>query len=63
MASGVVPVIVLRAARLVRRAAIVVLSPRRRWADQLRETTAQLLGFAPTLIDGASVWDVRSIVG
>jgi hypothetical protein len=45
------------------RAAIVVLSPRRYNAEALRQTTADLLGFEPTLIDGAWVWDVRGLVG
>jgi hypothetical protein len=42
------------------RAAVVVLAPRK-YADQLRATTTDLLGFAPTWIDGAWVWDVRGL--
>jgi hypothetical protein len=45
------------------RAAVVVLSPRRRYADLLRQQATYLLGFEPTLIGGAWVWDVRPIVG
>ena len=45
------------------RASVVVLSPKRRNADALREATTDLLGFAPTTIGGAWVWDVRTVVG
>jgi hypothetical protein len=42
------------------RAAVVVLAPRKN-ADPLRAATTDLLGFAPTWIDGAWVWDVRAL--
>jgi hypothetical protein len=42
------------------RAAIVVLAPRKN-ADALREATTELVGFAPSWIDGAWVWDVRAL--
>ena len=45
------------------RAAIVVLNPDRYHAEELRQTTSDLLGFQPTLIEGAWVWDVRDLVG
>jgi hypothetical protein len=45
------------------RAAILVLAPKRHNAEALRQTASDLLGFQPTLIDGAWVWDVRSLVG
>jgi hypothetical protein len=45
------------------RAAVVVLNPDRWRAEELRQTTADLLGFQPMLIDGAWVWDVRNLVG
>jgi hypothetical protein len=43
------------------RAAVVVLAPREH-ADPLRAATADLLGFAPTWIDGAWIWDVRGLI-
>jgi hypothetical protein len=45
-------------------ASIVVLSARRQFADALRETTSALLGDRqPVMIEGAWVWDVRSLIG
>jgi hypothetical protein len=44
-------------------AAVVVLSPHRRNADALEQTTSDLLGFQPMMIGGAWVWDVRPVVG
>src|SRR6266545_6523709 len=46
------------------RAAVVVLSPRRPFADALRETVTALLDSQPPrLIQGAWVWDVRWVSG
>jgi hypothetical protein len=45
------------------RAAILVLDPDRRNAEALRQITSDLVGFQPTMINGAWVWDVRAIVG
>jgi dolichyl-phosphate beta-glucosyltransferase len=42
------------------RAAIVVLAPRKN-AAPLSAATTDLLGFPPTWIDGAWVWDVRPL--
>jgi hypothetical protein len=43
------------------RAAIVVVNPKRRNAEALRQTTSDLLGFQPQYLDGAWVWDVRNL--
>ncbi|TMM34957.1 MAG: hypothetical protein E6F99_20850 [Actinobacteria bacterium] len=42
------------------RAAVVVLGPRKN-DDALRTTTTALLGFPPTWIEGAWIWDVRAL--
>jgi hypothetical protein len=44
------------------KAAIVVLDAQKKYAPQLKQTTTELLGFAPRLVDGVWLWDVRSIV-
>ena len=42
------------------RTAVVVLGPRKN-DDALRTTTTALLGFPPTWIEGAWIWDVRAL--
>jgi len=44
-------------------ASVVVLHPAQRNGDLMRRTFTDLIGFAPTFVDGVWLWDVRPLTG